>query len=448
KFALVGKSHLERAQTYLRRASRSTLLNIDLEFGPRMDRAFFSCDQGDYNRKILLRLVSMASMQRWKSLVVASQWPEILLELIELINISSTPELRFVSLKWNYELGHDIGDQERSAELRCAVEEPIHALFPNSDQRPFLHRVELEQFPAAYVFGRQVPVVRNLTHLKLTTNLGSISGLRALLSVNPQLESLALYSPQVHIDEAGSAIRRLRMEYLRSFSLSAIADDRWAIRVLKLIKAPDVETFECFREPGDDNLAHRVVKYITTGTTTESGYSSGPSSDQITARGNPIYSSLRTLKIGRFCSTSFLVHTLLVAHPEVTSLEINYENIDALSWPRLALPLLQHLQVQGLRSEDLKVVRGRVKLVRKSRELSGFPLGVVKLIDESGQDVTHSPEESENEEPPEAESVSLTTYTDDESASSDSSESQESSEGRTPGSWPDCSDPGSVSSLA
>ncbi|KAG9091307.1 hypothetical protein FRC07_011876, partial [Ceratobasidium sp. 392] len=442
------KSHLERAQAYLRRVGRSILLDIDLEFGPRMDRASLSCDQGDYSRKILLRLVSMASMQRWKSLVVASQWPEILLELIEMVNISSTPELRFVSLKWNYKLDHDIEDQEQSAELRCAVEEPVHALFPNSDQRPLLHRVELEQFPAAYVFGCQVPVVRDLTHLKLTTNLGSISGLRAVLASNRRLESLALCSPQVHIDEADSAVRRLRMDYLRSFSLDAIADCRWGVRVLRLVKAPNIEAFEYFGEY-EDNLSSHIIDYITTGTTTNNDYWLGLSNNKKATRMKPIYPALRMLKIGQLYSDNSQIHKLLTAYPEVTSLEIHRANFFVLSHViPLALPQLQRLRILEIRPRHLKAARSGLILMRAERELGGLPLCDVKLIDESGRDVTHSPEESEDEEPPEAESVSPTTYTDDESVLSGSSESQESSEPPTPGSWPDCSNPESVCSLA
>ncbi|KAG8788133.1 hypothetical protein FRC12_014906 [Ceratobasidium sp. 428] len=379
------KSHnayLERAQMYLSRAGYSIPLHIDLELeDPGMSGYIDPYTREDRltdARKILVRLMAFgASISRWKSLIASSRCPEILFELIELIEVGYAPELCFVSLEWNHKHIYCAEDYEARLRVRRQIaQDPAYSLFPDVLRRPQLRRVDLEQFPAGYLFARQAPAVSNLTHLKLTTALEkySVAGLQIMLAANPQLESLALHNRESVLDksESESKLCSVHLPCLRSFTVGAILNSLWGVLILKMIDAPGVETFEYIG--ASDGLYHKVVHYITQGITEKQIWKNFIES--LAFGGKPIYPVLRTLKVGGFCCPDEEIDRLLRNYPEVTSLDIGGQNIKVLSYVPLRLSKLRHLRVRGRCCGDLSPILDQ-------RKKGGLVLGEVEFIPES-----------------------------------------------------------------
>ncbi|KAG8786130.1 hypothetical protein FRC12_016885 [Ceratobasidium sp. 428] len=454
-------AYLERAQTYLRRAGYSVPLHIDLELeDPGMSGYIDPYTREDRltdARKILVRLMAFgAPMPRWKSLIASSRCPEILFELIELIKVGYAPELCFVSLEWNHKHIYCAEDYEARLRVRRQIaQDPAYSLFPDVLRRPQLRRVDLEQFPAGYLFARQASAVSHLTHLKLTTALEkySVTGLQIMLAANPQLESLALHNRESVLDKAESESKlcSVHLPCLRSFTVGAILNSLWGILILKMVNAPGVETFEYIG--ASDGLYRKVVHYVTHGITHEETWENIKNLRVFAKK--PIYPALRMLKVGGFCCTDSDIDQLLCDCPEIVSLDIGGQNIKVLSYVPRRLPKLRHLRVRGPCSGDLSAILDQ-------RRKSGLILGEVEVTPENDRPVEdvvsqnvwiqNHLDRSYLHQPPEAELAPVNTEIHDELVAAAHDEPQSPLERvRTPGSdWSDLSDDDSswVGSLA
>ncbi|KAG8697582.1 hypothetical protein FRC08_006438 [Ceratobasidium sp. 394] len=239
------------ATVYLARSGSTTLLNLDLD----MTEGFFDYFGLSVKDTINFLVQKGASINRWESLMVRGEIPQVLYKILEYISPESAPSLRFLSLRWKTRSGpQTIEDEAQSLEYLDVFDQ---ASSGSSDRFPQLRTVQFRAVPADFLFRRPLPMFVGLVHLKLTlaTKLFPLPKLHTLLSANLQLESLHL-GVSFCADRPGPANCRVTLLSLRSLMLAWQAWDEgslsWALETIKMINGPAVEHLE-LSSPGSSN---------------------------------------------------------------------------------------------------------------------------------------------------------------------------------------------------
>ncbi|KAG9093394.1 hypothetical protein FS749_014462 [Ceratobasidium sp. UAMH 11750] len=346
------------ATVYLARSGSTTLLNLDLD----MTEGFFDYFGLSVKDTINFLVQKGASINRWESLMVRGEIPQVLYKILEYISPESAPSLRFLSLRWKTRSGpQTIEDEAQSLEYLDVFDQ---ASSGSSDRFPQLRTVQFRAVPADFLFRRPLPMFVGLVHLKLTlaTKLFPLPKLHTLLSANLQLESLHL-GVSFCADRPGPANCRVTLLSLRSLMLAWQAWDEgslsWALETIEMINGPAVEHLE-LSSPGSSNEELlRLVEQIAPNVF-ENGniHASG---GQTTSH-QSIYPNLQSINIAKLepaddCAETF--QALLSALPTVTSLAAPHSALDLLGKMPWLLPRLERIRFFGRPPEALGSILSR-----------------------------------------------------------------------------------------
>ncbi|KAG8740336.1 hypothetical protein FRC10_004479 [Ceratobasidium sp. 414] len=307
-----------------------------------------------------------ASINRWRSLVVRAEIPQVLYKTLEYISPESAPSLRFLSFKWKPCGGPEtIEREDQSLEDFTTLDQG----FPSSsDQFPQLRTVQFTAVPADFLLRRPLPMFVGLVHLKLisASRWFPLPKLHALFSANLQLESLSLGASFAVGNLVEVADCQVTLPFLRSLALAWEAWDEmsllWALGIIKMIDGPVVEHLELASVGSSNEELLRLTKQIAPSAPKNGkvGTPSRPPSDQTPCRS--IYPTLRYLNITKLepangCDEAF--QALLSALPTITSLAAPHSALDLLGRVPWLLPRLERIRFFGCPPEELGSILSR-----------------------------------------------------------------------------------------
>ncbi|KAJ1299508.1 hypothetical protein OPQ81_006106 [Rhizoctonia solani] len=316
------------------------------------------------------------TLDRWRSLTVRSKAARPLYDVIGLINSASTPALRFLSLTWG-------ADHQSRASPPSGVNLPAqqamgdaegktcdsYALTPGP-HRPQLAHIELVRLPSEFIFLRASPMVSNLTRFKLASPFLSLESVSNLLSGNPRLELLDVdigttsrWNSSERLDLASLGRLRVSLPLLSVFSLKLAQHQMCGLQLLKLIDAPNVESFELEFEidHGDAGYVydHRnwgIPTYLAKGRI--HGALQSLTSPAENPGCGPIFPLVRKLNIDDIVSFDMFGQSqtfsqLLGAFPDITHLAAREQCIDAMLDDPDTHPNLRHITFQTPTYKDV-----------------------------------------------------------------------------------------------
>ncbi|KAG9102705.1 hypothetical protein FRC06_001381, partial [Ceratobasidium sp. 370] len=341
----------DSATAYLARSGSTALLDLDLDmvdnFFDDLGICHWSSRVFSVGSSIDFLLQKGASVNRWKSLIVRAETPQVLYKTLESISPESAPFLRFLSLKWKTHVGlRTIEREVQSLEYLTAFDQ---AFSSSNDRFPQLRTVQFKTVPVEFIFRRPLPMFLGLTRLELTSasRLFSLPKLHALLSANLQLESLHL-GARSSVGNLELTDSRVTLLSLRSLVLAWDAWDEvplsWVLGTIKMIDAPAVEHLE-LASPGSYNeellrLAEQLAPNVS-----ENNDICCPGGQTISRRS--IYPALQSINIAKLmpdgdCTEA--LQALLSALPTVTSLAASPSVLDLLGKAPWLLPRLERIK--------------------------------------------------------------------------------------------------------
>ncbi|KAG8788131.1 hypothetical protein FRC12_014904 [Ceratobasidium sp. 428] len=376
------------AALYLIRCGQSTLLDIDL----RMTGRFFDKqpDSDNWDLKIsraneTIKFLAQhgAFISRWKSLIVSSRVSPALYSTLEHIYPESAPALQFLSVEWRPRRDHAsaLHDESRSIDYLPAFEH----ICPGSDQ-PFsqLRHAEFIAAPSSFLFRRPLPILVGLTRLKILCgfNLFPQEKLYALLSANPQLESLDISMNSLNSnDDFEPADYRVSLPHLRSLIITWNWSLSWALEVIQIVDDCTIERLalsgNIYRPEEASLLAEQIINHATgkDGTGTSPTSIHDPSLPCRRA-----YFALQHLDVsglcffGDDCTGAFI--DLFSALPEITHLTAPADIVTALANQPSLLPRLEWIKLSGEPPEGF----GRILYHRAQ---GGCPVKVLEIHEQT-----------------------------------------------------------------
>ncbi|CAE6525766.1 unnamed protein product [Rhizoctonia solani] len=281
------------------------------------------------------------NIDRWRSLIVHSESPLVVLAMVKLVTASPTPALQFLSLAWEANT-NVAADQEG-----LLLEESIPLNFPylaHGPERPRLRHVEAIGLTNFFVFGMQSPRVSNLTTFTFacppTWSLPSHQQFSLLLSASPHLESLSIDMGSVdpkyfpfQLKPSQIASLQVHLPLLRSFSLSTAHLRKWCLQLLQMIDAPEVEYFSIntgskfgISTPSSEGL----YEYLARGRVDGVLQSDASIPDDISGAG-PVFPLLKHLNVEPMMGVPDEIPAVLRIFPMVTDVTLGGHGILALS---------------------------------------------------------------------------------------------------------------------
>ncbi|KAF8603960.1 hypothetical protein BDV93DRAFT_555976 [Ceratobasidium sp. AG-I] len=334
-------SHL-RAQLYLARAGPLCPLDIELDV-PDTDPSEVSTQVLQTLRLIVSRGGDIA---RWRSLTVLANVPLAILAALGSICSSSLPGLRFLSLNRRSNGWADVlHDTEAMIVARMVLGNSHWASL--GPQAPQLHSVELIGLPSNLVFDRSSPMLSNLRYLKLGCGATRypINGIGKLLSASPKLEHLGLDMgavPDSDLESDDAAPSKVLLPLLRSLSLQTNMSNEWGASLLKMIDAPSVDSFRLHCR--SRYYFEEMLQFICTGRlkgVLQSHFSTSEPQYE------PIFPSLRSLKIADPVIDSIFLENLLATYPTITEITVDIMALQTMSKVPELLPNLSLIRYSG-----------------------------------------------------------------------------------------------------
>ncbi|KAG8729138.1 hypothetical protein FRC11_009443 [Ceratobasidium sp. 423] len=290
-------------------------------------------------------------IDRWRSLIVHSKSPLVVLAMVKLATSSPTPALQFLSLTWEAN-SNLAGEQEG-----LLLEESMPLNFPclaHGPERPRLRHVEAIGLTNYFVFGIRFPRVSNLTTFTFacspTWSLPSHQQFSLLLSASPQLESLSVDMGSVDPEyfpfellPSQIASLQVHLPQLRSFSLDTAHLRKWCLQLVQMIDAPGVEYFSIntgsklgISTPSSEGL----YRYLARGRV--DGVLQSDSSIQDVPGAGPVFPLLKHLNVELMTVVPDEIPTIFRIFPMVTHVTLGAHGVLALSNQSDLLPNASH----------------------------------------------------------------------------------------------------------
>ncbi|CAE6467647.1 unnamed protein product [Rhizoctonia solani] len=216
----------------------------------REDGLFF-CPYKQADRVLqTLRLIVEygGTMKRWRGLIVLSLSTPVLENLVNLINRTPMPDLRFLS----FARGGDFFSSllmENYWPSEYATADAESSLVWDFNH-PQLAHVELVELPSSMLF-RTFPLTSNLTRFQFTSHFISLESVSNLLSETPRLERLEPdigdvgLGDQMQLPDPATLDRlRVSLRLLSDFPFNVSQEHTCGIPLLKIIDAPNVKNIE------------------------------------------------------------------------------------------------------------------------------------------------------------------------------------------------------------
>ncbi|KAG8768894.1 hypothetical protein FRC12_005291 [Ceratobasidium sp. 428] len=269
---------------------------------------------------------SGGALARWSSFALTAEFPRVFHEAIEHINTMPTPNLKFVSFQFQ-----QLGESPFGELWHSATVDPSQTL-ETGPHRPLLRSAELLGLPEHFIFGGSKPFVSNLRRLALGCgrSLYTIPNLSLLFSAcAAQLESLSLDASSIRDIGLGNppvASLQVFLPSLRFLSLEFVTSFAWAMYVLQIIDAPNVEVFLhdfCFI----GHAGYEFMRYIYSGRL--NGVLQGKALDDLPGAG-PLFPSLHTLALPNFSFDDATITALFDAYTGITKASLTAKAVEFL----------------------------------------------------------------------------------------------------------------------
>ncbi|CAE6412819.1 unnamed protein product [Rhizoctonia solani] len=390
--SISGSKSFNSASVFLERSGETIPLEIEIDLSEHSDTGSWSEESDDQKPEVKLIqdtldfLVSKrAKPSRWARLAIWFEKPKSLFTIIDFLIDASLDNLRKLSLVNIYIDRMMVEDYVVEAMRERDLTNS--ALFRNPP--PLLQELELVGTPSNFFFPHEnASLVSDLTYLDLgfLLSLPPFMGLHSLLTHNPRLESLCLDTGMIEttdFEPETIAEIRVRMPFLRRFSLQEPISVGWGLSVLQMIDAPNLEAFALNLDQSQ-TLPDPIPLYIAY------GKEIGNVEDQPEAPSprRPIYPALKHLALGPFTGTSASLLAMLESLGTITRLDWELQEEEPISINRALgdskiCPRLEHIRVHGVHETDL------VDLV-ESRIRSGIPFKVVEVNSRDWPDIPAS----------------------------------------------------------
>ncbi|CAE6508281.1 unnamed protein product [Rhizoctonia solani] len=399
-----------KAQLYISRSGNCSL-DIQMEMKasylePEDELFFDSGRQAERALQTLQLIVEYGgTMDRWRSLIIRSKAARPLYDAIGLINSAPTPALRFLSFTW--------GGDDRNRALSLVNSPRVQAMrdaegktgdsysLAHSSRRPQLAHVELVRLPSQFVFLRSSPMVSNLTRFKLASPFPSLQSVSNLLSGTPCLELLDVDIGNLSLENARERLNptsldrlRISLPLLSVFSLKIWQYQICGLQLLKIINAPNVESFELEFEidHGDagylgDDRNWSIPAYLAKGRV--HGALQSLTSPARNVKCGPIFPLAHKLNIKHISSTGGTFgqptkyHALASAFPNITHLAASHQCIDVMLGDPNAHPNLTHIALQTPNHKDIRKSLEIIAEYAFARQRLGSPISTLHIYTET-----------------------------------------------------------------
>ncbi|QRV94096.1 Serine/threonine-protein kinase [Ceratobasidium sp. AG-Ba] len=300
---------------------------------------------------------------RWRSVTITTDAFGPHHAVIDFLASNPLPELRHLQLMLE---GPSMFDEFDEAALLDAAEfEPVPFF---QDPPAKLNVVKLAGVPNPFLFGHTnqfaLPTLTRLD-LAFALILPTIEEFATLLKATNQLEVLRLDFSSIELEEDVEYPDQhtpIDLPHLRELALIQVLDSLWSTHLVMMLDAPNVEYLQLdlvdFGEPGDED---DLVGYLVNGGNREAPRPPFPS---ITRLGVQLREFPRTI--------TKLLKALLLAHPQITRLDVPFMPLDAVNASPRTAPKLNYLQVAGCTGAE-------VKRVIAARTRAKAPLKVIEF---------------------------------------------------------------------
>ncbi|QRW24638.1 F-box-like protein [Rhizoctonia solani] len=232
---------------------------------------------------------------------------------------------------------------------------------------PLLRELELVGVPSNFFFPHEsTSLVVNLTRLDLgfLLYLPPLMCLRSVLLHNPRLESLCLDTGMIettNFEHKNATETRVRMPFLRRFSLQEPISVEWGLSVLQMIDAPELEAL-ALNLDRSESLADPIPFYIA--------YGKGFNGEEVppkTTDMRPIYPTLKHLALGPFTGTSLSLLAMLGSLRTITRLDWELQEQEPITINQALedhkiCQGVEHIRVYGVHELDLAdLVESRIR---------------------------------------------------------------------------------------